>query len=177
VVERAFELIHRHRLAGHRLDLEVSVSARSLAERRFAELVGERIAASGIDPTSLIFEVSEAVAVESPDEVRLFAEQLKELGCRFALDDFGTKHASLSHLKDLPVDFVKIDGAFIRHLADDEAERRIVRAVIELAHRLGQTVIAASVGDHETMELLRHWGADYVQGFSVGQPRLAAELM
>lgn len=177
VVEQAFELIDGHRLAGRRLDLEVNVSARSLADARFAELVGERLAASGVDPTSLIFEVSEAVAVESLDEVRLFAEQLKELGCRFALDDFGTKHASLSHLRDLPIDFVKIDGAFIRHLADDEGDRRIVRAVIELAHTLGQSVIAASVGDDETMELLRQWGADYVQGFSVGQPRPAAELL
>jgi diguanylate cyclase (GGDEF)-like protein len=176
VLERACDLIEQQRLAGRRLDLEVNVSARSLTDGRFAERVRERLAASSIDPTSLIFEVSETAVVENLDEVCVFAEQLKELGCRFALDNFGTRHASLAHLKHLPLDFVKIDGAFIRHLADDERDQQIVRAIIALAHGLGQRVIAAFVGDGETMELLRQYGVDYVQGFYVGRPRPTAEL-
>jgi diguanylate cyclase (GGDEF)-like protein len=176
VLERACDLIERQRLAGRRLDVEVNVSARSLTDRHFAELVRERLAGSALDPASLIFEVSEAVAVESLDDVRVFAEQLKDLGCRFALDNFGTTHASLVHLKHLPIDFVKIDGAFIRHLADDETDQQIVRAIIELAHGLGQRVIAAFVGDRETLELLERYGVDYVQGFEVGRPRPTAEL-
>jgi diguanylate cyclase (GGDEF)-like protein len=176
VVERACDLVEEHGRAGRRLDLEVNVSPRSLADEGFVELVAQRLTRSGIDAGALIFEVSEAMAVESLDEVRVFADQLKALGCRFALDNFGTRHASLTHLKHLPIDFVKIDGAFIRHLADDECDQRIVRAVIELAHGLDQRVIAAFVGDGQTLELLRAYGADYVQGFFVGRPRPIAEL-
>lgn len=176
VVDHACDLVKRHRLDGRRLALEVNVSARSLTDERFTALVAERIAAAEIDPASLIFEVSETVAGDSLDEVEIFAGHLKKLGCRFALDNFGTRHASLAHLKRLPLDFVKIDGAFIRHLADDEADQRIVRAIINLAHELGQKVIAAFVGDDETVQLLRHYGADYIQGFHVGRPRPATEL-
>jgi diguanylate cyclase (GGDEF)-like protein len=176
VLERACDLIEQHCKAGRRLDVGVNVSARSLTDRRFTELVAERLAASSIDATSLIFEVSEAAAVESVDDVRVFAEQLKELGCQFALDNFGMRHGSLAHLKQLPIDFVKIDGAFIRHLADDERDQQIVRAIIALAHGLGQKVIAAFVGNRETEDLLRQYGADYVQGFYVGRPRPTAEL-
>jgi diguanylate cyclase (GGDEF)-like protein len=176
VLERACELVARHQLAGSRLDVEVNVSARSLSDERFAQLVAERLERAAIRPASLIFEVSESVALESMGEVRVFADRLKSFGCRFALDNFGTTHASLVHLKELPIDFVKIDGAFVRHLVDDEADRQIVRAIIDLAHGLGQTVIAAFVGDAETEELLRQYGADYVQGFHVGRPRPTSAL-
>lgn len=176
VLERACDLVEQYGRAGRRLDLEVNVSPRSLADEGLVELIAQRLTRSPIDAGTLIFEVSEATAVESIDEVRIFAEQLKALGCRFALDNFGTRHASLVHLKQLPIDFVKIDGAFVRHLAEDERDQRIVRAIIELAHGLEQRVTAAFVGDGETLDLLRAYGADYVQGFYVGRPRPIGEL-
>jgi diguanylate cyclase (GGDEF)-like protein len=156
--------------------LEVNVAARSLADPAFVDHVRERLAAAKIEPANLIFEVNELAFVDHIDEMRILVEQLRALGCRFALDNFGTRHASLAHLKQLPLDFVKIDGAFVRHLVDDEGDRRIVRAVIELAHGFGQEVIAVFVGNRETEKLLTDYGADYLQGFHVGRPRPAAEL-
>jgi diguanylate cyclase (GGDEF)-like protein len=176
VLERAVELLERSLPSGRRLELELNVSARSLVDPRFSDLVAERLRASGIDPGDLIFEVNEIAVVENLEEVRLFVNRLKSLGCRFALDNFGAKHASLAHLKLLPVDFVKIDGSFIRHLTEDDGGRMIVRAVIDLAHGFGQQAIAMHVGDEDTLELLRGYGADYAQGFHIGRPRPIAEL-
>lgn len=172
VVGEACALISAH----DALELEVNVAARSLAEPAFVELVRDRLADSRIDPASLIFEVNEVAFIHDIDAMRILIDGLRALGCRFALDNFGSKHASLSHLKQLPLDFLKIDGAFIRHLVDDEGDRQIVRAVTNLAHGFGQKVIAVFVGDQETEDLLVEYGTDYVQGFHIGRPRPTSEL-
>jgi diguanylate cyclase (GGDEF)-like protein len=169
VLEQAVDQVSVTRLQGRRLDVEVNISMRSLASDTFYRQVQERTTLTGIDPSCLVFEVSEA-EVADVHELRHWVLQLRELGCRFALDNFGSASGALTYLKHLPLDFVKIDGDFIRHLAEDRVDQRIVRTIVELGHDLGMQVVAVHVGDEETLELVRTLGVDLVQGFHVGRP-------
>jgi len=101
---------------------------------------------------------------------RQFIEALKSTGCGFALDDFGVGFSSLYYLKHLPVDYLKIDGSFVRNLPNDVSDQHLVRSMVELAHGLGKQTIAEFVEDEATLELLRRFGVDYAQGFFVGRP-------
>jgi len=176
VLGEAVELVRTAAAKGRRLDLELNVSARSLTSEAFCQHAADRVRDAGIDGSCLIFEVSENDFEGDTHELRHWSSQLRSLGCRFALDNFGSERASLAHLKHLPIDLVKIDGAFIRHLPDEPVDQRIVRSIIELAHGLGQQVVAVHVGDEETLELVRGYGADFVQGFHVGRPVPLKEL-
>ena len=177
VLDRAVELVAKREAAGGRLNLEINVSGRSMSGGEFCDRVAERLRASGINPASLIFEVNESDTDNNLDEIRHAAVRLRALGCRFALDNFGSRHGSLAHLKRLPLDFVKIDGAFIRHLTEDPVDQQIVRAIVSLAHGLGHEVIAVFVGDDETVTLLKSYGVDFIQGFHVGRPVPSSELL
>jgi EAL domain-containing protein (putative c-di-GMP-specific phosphodiesterase class I) len=97
-------------------------------------------------------------------------DALIDLGCEFAIDDFGSGYSSLSYLKHLPMQYIKIDGAFVRKLTDSEFDQTIVRAVAEVAKVTGKRTIAEFVGDEATLEMLRKLGIDYAQGFLVGKP-------
>jgi EAL domain-containing protein (putative c-di-GMP-specific phosphodiesterase class I) len=151
------------------------VTLRSLASDAFYRRVQERVAATGIDPSCLLFEVSEA-SVADVHQLRHWVLQLRELGCRFALDNFGSGSGALTYLKHLPLDIVKIDGDFVRHLASDRVDQRIVRSIVELGRDLGMKVAAVHVGDEETLELVRRLGVDLVQGFHVGRPVPVEEI-
>jgi EAL domain-containing protein (putative c-di-GMP-specific phosphodiesterase class I)/GGDEF domain-containing protein len=171
VVQRAVELVAAGEAAERRTDLEINVSGESLLDLGFSQDVAARVEAAAIDPSSLIFEVSENDLGASVQEIRHAAARLRAIGCRFALDNFGSQHGSITQLKHLDVDFVKIDGAFIRHLADDAVDQMIVKTIVELVHALGSQVIAVHVGDEETVTLLESWGVDFVQGFHIGGPQ------
>jgi len=92
------------------------------------------------------------------------------MGCKFALDDFGVGFSSFSHLKHLPVDYLKIDGSFIRDLARNTVDQHLVQAIVGVARGLGKRTIAEFVGDDETLQLLRAYGVDFAQGYFIGQP-------
>jgi len=97
-------------------------------------------------------------------------DYLAEHGCKFAIDDFGAGHSSYKYLKNLPVDFIKIDGSFIANLVGDFIDQRIVSSISEIAQATQSKTIAEHVGDYETLELLRELGVDYAQGFYIGRP-------
>ncbi|HUQ62854.1 MAG TPA: bifunctional diguanylate cyclase/phosphodiesterase [Acidimicrobiales bacterium] len=177
VLDRAIELVSKHRDSGRRLELQINVSGRSLSTGAFCDRVGDRVGASGIDASSLIFEVSEAALEGNLDEISNSGKRLRDLGCRFALDKFGSQHGCIAQLKHLPIDLVKIDRAFIHNLADSLTDQTIVQSVTGLAHGLGQKVAATFVGDEETLALLRSYGVDFVQGFHVGLPILCTDLL
>lgn len=165
VVERAVELV-----ADTGEPLEINVSARSVADPGFVDHVRRSIAAAGIDPAALIFEIDEPAAGEDLERLQTFVERLRVLGCRFALDNFGVGSASLGLLRSLPVDFVKIDGRFMRHLTRDPADRALVRAIASLSRELGMKTVATLVADDETAEIAHELGVDLLQGFHVGLP-------
>jgi EAL domain-containing protein (putative c-di-GMP-specific phosphodiesterase class I) len=157
--------------------LEVNLSGKSLTDRTLPGYIETRLDATGADPAGLVFEITETAAIANMAEAIEFAERLTKLGCHFAIDDFGVAFGSLYYLKHLPVDYLKIDGEFIRGLVTGEADQVIVKAIVELARGLGIGTIAEFVGDEETLALLKKLGVDYAQGDVVGHPRPVSELL
>jgi diguanylate cyclase (GGDEF)-like protein len=170
VVTQAIHLMATAGLNGERMRLEVNLSGKSFADHELLPLIERELATANVDPADLVLEVTETAAIANLDEARRFVQKLKGLGCGFALDDFGVGFSSFAHLKYLPVDYLKIDGSFIRDLPRSQVDQHLVRAIVSVAHALGKKTIAEFVGDDETLRLLREYGVDYAQGFHVGPP-------
>jgi EAL domain-containing protein (putative c-di-GMP-specific phosphodiesterase class I) len=130
-----------------------------------------------VDPSQVIFEITETTAVANMPRAQEFAARLARLGCRLALDDFGAAFASFYYLKHLPFDYLKIDGEFVRSCADDRTDRLVIQAVVDIARGLGKKTVAEMVGDQGTMDLLRDMGVDYAQGYHVGRPAPLAKWL
>jgi diguanylate cyclase (GGDEF)-like protein len=170
VVSKAIQMLCVQRARGLRPTVEINLSGHSLGDPQLAAHIDSELRSSKVDPGQLIFEVTETAAIGNIDAARSFAQRLAELGCRFALDDFGAGFGSFYYLKHLPFDFIKIDGEFVRQLVTDNTDRLVVSAVVELARGLGKRTIAEFVGDEATACALRDLGVDYLQGYHVGKP-------
>ncbi|HYF95877.1 MAG TPA: EAL domain-containing protein [Symbiobacteriaceae bacterium] len=170
VVREAIALLARHEAEGRDLFLEVNLSGKALTDTELLSIIRRDLAATGIAPQRLVFEITETAAIADFDVALEFIHVLKGLGCRFALDDFGAGFSSFDRLKRLPVDYLKLDGSFIRDLASDEEDRHLVKAMVEVARGLGKATIAEWVEDARTIEILRESGVDYAQGHHVGRP-------
>ena len=123
-----------------------------------------------------MLEISESAAVAELEPAREFAQAVKRLGCRVALDDFGVGMSSLHHLAQLPVDYLKIDGSFVHNVSESPVERQLVRAVVEMALALDKRTIAEAVADEPTLQVVRAAGVDYAQGYHIGRPCPLGEL-
>ena len=170
VVGRAITLLAAQQRAGTDVSLAVNVSARSVVDPRLAAVIERELARSGADPRGLILEITETAAIDNLDHAQRFADRVGALGCELALDDFGVGFASFASLKHLQFDLVKIDGEFIADLAGDRTNQLVVRAVADMARELGKRTVAEFVGDERTVEMLREYGIDYVQGYYIGPP-------
>jgi diguanylate cyclase (GGDEF)-like protein/PAS domain S-box-containing protein len=170
VVRQSIKVIADCEARGQTIHLEVNLSGKAFADEELLPLIREEIKSKGIAASCLIFEITETAAIANISGARQFIEALKSTGCGFALDDFGVGFSSLYYLKHLPVDYLKIDGSFVRNLLNDVSDQHLVRSMVELAHGLGKQTIAEFVEDEATLELLRQLGADYAQGFFVGKP-------
>jgi EAL domain-containing protein (putative c-di-GMP-specific phosphodiesterase class I) len=160
-----------HLLAEHDVRLEVNVSGKSMGDLAIPELVEREIALTGIDPSRLVFEITETAAIANMEQARAFAERLTRLGCRFALDDFGAGFSSFYYLKYLPLDYLKIDGDFIRSLTSSVTDQLVVKSMVDIARGMGMKTIAEFVEEAETVAMLRQKGVDYSQGYFHGAPR------
>ena len=125
----------------------------------------------------LCFEVTETTAISNLTKAAQMMHELKGMGCRFALDDFGIGMSSFAYLKYLPVDYIKIDGVFVRDLASDPMDSAIVEAINRIAHILGLQTVAEFVEDATILERLRVMGVDYAQGYYVAQPEALVKTM
>jgi diguanylate cyclase (GGDEF)-like protein/PAS domain S-box-containing protein len=148
----------------------INLSGQSINNEEVLSFILREIDASGIPPSKLCFEVTETVAIADLMQATRFISLLKEKGCMFALDDFGSGFSSFSYLKALPVDFVKIDGSFVRDIAVDSIDRAMVRSINEIGHVMGKKTIAEFVEDGAILEILRSLGVDYAQGYGIGRP-------
>ncbi len=157
-------------------DLFINLSGTTLNDATLPAYVREKLSQHTVDPRRLCFEVTETAAMANLAQALKFIEQIKVLGCRFALDDFGSGLSSFSYLKTLPVDFIKIDGGFVRNMLNDPMDS----AIVETIHQIGQTVgiqtIAEFVEDDATRERLREIGIDYAQGYGIARPEPMVEL-
>jgi diguanylate cyclase (GGDEF)-like protein/PAS domain S-box-containing protein len=123
-----------------------------------------------VDPTKLIFEVTETAAVSNLQQAKLMMTAIKALGCQFSLDDFGVGFASFSYMRQLPIDIIKIDGIFIKDLDKNADDQLFVKALIDVAKGLGRKTIAEFVENRDILTLLRQYGVDYAQGYHIGRP-------
>lgn len=171
VVRKAIELIAEHETHGRALKLEVNISAKSLDDATLPRMIEGLLRETKIDPQLLVLEITETTAIASMDEAVDFATRLSRLGCGFALDDFGRGFGSFYYLKHLPLNYLKIDGDFVRNLAHNLVDQQVVKAVVQVAKALGYKTIAEYVQDEATVLALRHYGVDYMQGYHVGRPR------
>jgi diguanylate cyclase (GGDEF)-like protein/PAS domain S-box-containing protein len=150
----------------------INVSGQTLGDLQFLEFVVECLDRTGVTPSQVCFEITETAVVANLDHARRFVGVLHGMGCQFALDDFGSGVGSFSNLKNLPMDYLKIDGSFMRNLSHDSVNQAMVTAMIKLARTLNFKVIAEQVEDEAAMEAARRMGVDYLQGFAVGRPQL-----
>lgn len=149
----------------------VNVSGASLGDDGFASHVLDALDVSGIDGRRLCFEITETAAIYNLSSAQDFCERLRARGCRFALDDFGSGLSSFAYLKTLPVDYLKIDGVFVRDLDSDLVTRGIIKAIIDIGHLVGSTTIAEFVETEALARELSVMGADYLQGFHFARPQ------
>ena len=148
----------------------VNLSGQSLDEPDFLPFVLEEIRCAGISPAMLCFEITERVAIQNLALAQKFIDTLKSLGCSFSLDDFGTGVSSFGYLKSLPVDYLKIDGSFIKDIANDEVAEAMVRSVNQVGHLMGLKVIAEYVENERVIQIVREIGVDYGQGYGISKP-------
>ncbi|HPW56400.1 MAG: EAL domain-containing protein [Thermoanaerobaculaceae bacterium] len=155
----------------------INLSGGSLHDRTLLEYVQQQLAAARIPPRLLCFEITETAAVDNLEQARWFIGELSAIGCRFALDDFGSGLASYGYIKDLPVDFLKISGEFVENIASSPLDRALVESINQIGKVLGIATVAEAVSSQAALEAVLTIGVDYAQGLWVGPPRPLAEVL
>jgi diguanylate cyclase (GGDEF)-like protein len=177
VLATALEQQAEWQAQGLSIPMAINLSARNLQEPDLLSFFQQEMAMRGLAPGMLEVEVTESAVMADVSTAARLLGRLRELGIRVSIDDFGTGHASLAYLKDLPVDAIKIDRIFIRNLSSDQADWGIVQAAVALARNLGLDVVAEGVEDRTALALLREMGCTIVQGYLLSRPLPASELV
>lgn len=162
---------------GEKVVLAINLSVRLLNDTRFRKRILERLIARDFLPESLLLEITEDTLMQDLVDAEVFLQQAKTLGARVALDDFGTGQSSLSHLRQFPFDFIKIDREFIRHAETDKNDASLVQAIVQLGHAFGIQVIAEGVEKESQLAFLQSLGCDYLQGYFIGLPKHAEHMV
>jgi len=175
VIDSAFRwLVSEADERGRLAMCSINLSGQSLGDDKFLPYVIEQFHRSGLDASKICFEITETAAIANFSQASRFIQALKELGCKFALDDFGTGLSSFGYLKHFPVDYLKIDGSFVKGLLNDPIDREMVRSINEIGHLTGKQTIAEWAENEEIITVLRSIGVDYAQGYGVSQPQRVA---
>jgi diguanylate cyclase (GGDEF)-like protein len=176
-VEAVFHWIDRHPQQFAELGgFSVNLSGQSVNSIEFLQYLHGRLDAADFPLDKIIFEITETAAIAEFAQAETFIRQIRRYGCRFSLDDFGSGFSSYSYLKNLKVDYLKIDGSFIRELASSATDYAMVKSMTEIGHSLGLKIVAEYVESEAILAKLREIGVDYAQGYHVGKPRPLAEL-
>jgi len=172
VVERTFRLLKTATSEQNRTVYAINLSAQSLGDEDFLEFVVNGIKENCVCPSCICFEITENVALADLQHVTQFIMTLKKLGCRFSMDDFGSGLSSFGYLKDLQLDFLKIDGRLVKDMIDDPIDHAMVEAIHKIGHTMQLKTIAEWVENDATQDLLQQMGVDYVQGYWLAEPYL-----
>jgi diguanylate cyclase (GGDEF)-like protein/PAS domain S-box-containing protein len=173
VVTKAFETYARQVTQSRAAPIQtcsINLSGKSIGDDSFLDFLRTQAAIAGVPYNAFCFEITETAAVENLPKAVHFIEQLRALGCRFSLDDFGAGMSSFAYLKHLPVDYLKIDGGFVKDMLDDPIDKAMVEAINDIGHVMGKKTIAEFVENTEIVDALREMGVDYAQGFGVSKP-------
>ena len=177
VVREVVEMYARHRHFRRRPIASINLSGASLGDPGMLAFIREQLARHDLPPATLCFEITETAAIANLAQAASFIRELKSLGCWFALDDFGSGMSSFGYLQSLPVDALKIAGAFIRHIESDPVEYAMVEAIHRVGHVMRLKTVAEGVESLETLETLKRIGVDYAQGFAIGMPEPLEPLL
>jgi EAL domain-containing protein (putative c-di-GMP-specific phosphodiesterase class I) len=169
VVQQAIQLVGESIGSVPRVGINLSGES-IVGDPHLLAMIEQELGRATVDPSKLIFEVTETAAIANMPEATEFAHGLTSLGCSLALDDFGTGFGSFYYLKHLPVSYVKLDGEFIQNLPRSEVDEHMVKAIVGVSQALGIKTVAESVADEETIGLLHKHQVDYAQGYYVGKP-------
>ena len=175
VIARAFEWLGQSQFSNIQLCC-INLSGQSMGNDDVLDFILDQFDSGMIAPRDVCFEITETAAIADLAQATHFMQHLRERGCRFALDDFGSGFSSLAYLKQLPVDFLKIDGVFVRDMSNDSIDYAMVRSINDIGHVMGMQTIAEFVEDEPTLGLLRDVGVDFVQGYEIGRPAPLAEF-
>jgi EAL domain-containing protein (putative c-di-GMP-specific phosphodiesterase class I) len=148
----------------------INISGASISNNQLLNFLVEQFSLYQVPPHNICFEITETAAVANFDDAQYFMSTLKQIGCRFALDDFGSGLSSFAYLMNLPVDYLKIDGSFVKNISNDPVSQAIVEAFNCIAHAMNLKTIAEFVEDEIILEKLRTIGVDYAQGYAIGRP-------
>ncbi len=177
VITRAVRAMAARKAVGGTLPLAVNVSGLSIGDPALLAAIQRELDAGGVCPTALTLELTETAAVADIPRARRFADALRAIGCRFALDDFGAGFGSFYYLKHLPFDVLKIDGEFVKNATANETDRLVISAVSGIANGLGRQTVAEFVPDDATIALLLRHGVHLGQGYHLGRPAPLADLL
>jgi diguanylate cyclase (GGDEF)-like protein/PAS domain S-box-containing protein len=170
VVSSVVRWLEKNSSIDHKIMFSINLSGRSIGSKTFHNFLRETLIASSVDMSCLCFEITETAVVDNVELSVEFINSIKQLGVRFSLDDFGTGLSSFSYLKQFPVDYLKIDGEFVRDIIEDDKSYVFVRSMTEVGHCLDMKVIAEFVESDTMFDKLREANVDYVQGYTVGKP-------
>jgi EAL domain-containing protein (putative c-di-GMP-specific phosphodiesterase class I) len=176
VVEQALDDVARWKANGIRVPVAVNMFAPSLGDLELPKRILRSLDERDISPELLTIEITEDLLLDDVDRTRQVLDSLRGRGTRVAIDDFGSGYSALGYLCELPIDEVKLDRQFIAPIVDDARAAAVVRAVVDLAHELGMTVVAEGVENDDTTTMLRDYGCDVAQGFHFSRPLAGAEL-
>jgi len=178
VVGTGFDWLSRHPGQLESLGVcAINLSGQSLGDEEFLTFMVGQFEKVDIPPEKICFEITETAAIANLATATGFMVKLKELGCKFALDDFGSGLSSFAYLKNLPVDYLKIDGVFVKDIPDDPIDFAMVKSINEIGQLMGIKTIAEFVENDAILEKLRGLGVDYAQGYGIGKPRPLDELL
>jgi len=169
VVDKALDFLASLPPERNFVSVSINLSGHAFRNHDLFDLLARRLEMSWVSPTRLVFEITETAAIENMQRSRELVARLRALGCRFALDDFGSGFSTFNYIKQFPVDYLKLDGSFIINLAHDPMDQELVRHMISVARNLGKETIAEFVENQETLDILRRLGVDYVQGHFLGE--------
>jgi diguanylate cyclase (GGDEF)-like protein len=178
VVRTTFDWLARNPHITDQLDkCSINLSGQSISDVQFLDYLLDLLSVSAVPAEKICFEITETAAITNLSEATEFISQLKRIGCSFALDDFGSGLSSFAYLKNLPVDYLKIDGSFVKDIVDDPIDEAMVRSINEIGHVMGKETIAEFVENDLILERLHKIGVDYAQGFGIDKPKPLDDLV
>ena len=170
VVNKAIDILNELPEKHKNTSFNINLSSHAFQDTALLPLLKEKLAQTGVQANRITFEITETAAVANFSQTREMIMNIRKLGCRFALDDFGSGFSSFNYIKEFPVDYLKIDGAFISNLLNDQVDQTLIKSMIEIAKKLNKKTVAEFVENQKVLDLLIQYGADYAQGYFIGKP-------
>lgn len=178
VIKTAFNWLAEHEnMLSDIAGFSINLSGHSLNDENLIDFIYQQVKDTAVPIEKISFEITETAGISNLSDAADFINTIKGTGCKFSLDDFGTGMSSYAYLKSLPVDYLKIDGAFIREIDNNPSDYAVVKSICEIGHFMEKRVVAEFVKNEETIKILREIGVDYAQGYGVGTPHLLDELI